>query len=236
LIRLPPEPAPPPRLTGAAAEVMRAIHGGDVYEGFVPDRPLDLQGWNGTHPALLRAVEETRPRIAFDVGVWKGQSAATLAEAMRRVRPDSALVAIDTFLGSPEHWNRERPDRIWESLGLRHGWPGLYWQFLSNMVLAGHSDRVVPFPQTGENAVTVLRRLKIRAHLIHIDAAHEYEPVKRDIHQYWSLLRGGGVMVGDDYPWPGVKQAADEFAARKGLPLEVDGAKWTLRKPEAVPA
>ncbi|MBP0446095.1 class I SAM-dependent methyltransferase [Roseomonas sp. SSH11] len=220
-----------PALTPTAAQLMDSVHGANIYAGFSPIRALDLQGWNGTHPALARAVAEVKPAVAFDIGVWKGQSVARLAEAMRQERPDSALLAIDTFLGSPGHWDRTRPDRIVESLGLVHGWPSLYWQFLSNMVLSGHAERVVPLPQTSDNAVVILKHLRIRADLIHIDAAHEYDPVRRDIENYWPLLRGGGIMIGDDYPWPGVKQAADEFAAVKGLQLEVDGPKWTLRKP-----
>jgi SAM-dependent methyltransferase len=221
----------PIALTPAATALMEAVHGADIYAGFQPIRALDLQGWNGIHPALRRAVEEVKPALVFDIGVWKGQSVASLSEAMRRVRPDSALLAIDTFLGSPGHWDRTRADRIVDSLGLVHGWPSLYWQFLSNMVLTGHAERVVPLPQTSDNAAVILRQLRIRPDLIHIDAAHEYEPVRRDIENYWALLRPGGIMIGDDYPWPGVKKAADEFSEAKALPLEVDGPKWTLRKP-----
>ena len=220
-----------PTLTPAAAKLMETVHGADIYAGFSPIRALDLQGWNGIHPALGRVVAEVKPALAFDIGVWKGQSVASLSNAMRNARPDSALLAIDTFLGSPEHWDRGRADRIMDSLGLVHGWPSLYWQFLSNMVLSGHAERVVPLPQTSENAAVILAKLRLRPELIHIDAAHEYEPVKRDIADYWALLKPGGIMIGDDYPWPGVKQAADEFAAEKGIPLEVENPKWILRKP-----
>jgi hypothetical protein len=223
--------AAPVTLTPTAARVMEALHGTDIYAGFTPTRTLDLQGWNGNHPVLMRAVEEAKPAIAIDVGVWKGQSVARLSEAMRRVRPDSVLLAIDTFLGSPGHWDRTRPDRISDSLGLVHGWPSLYWQFLSNMVHTGHAERVVPLPQTSDNAAILVAKLRLRPDLVHIDAAHEYEPVKRDIEIYWKLLRPGGIMVGDDYPWPGVKQAADEFAAANKLELEVINPKWILRKP-----
>ncbi|WP_052402133.1 class I SAM-dependent methyltransferase [Muricoccus aerilatus] len=220
-----------PPLTPAAAEVMRTIHGTDIYAGFTPTRPLDLQGWNGLHPALVQAVEASKPRLALDIGVWKGQSTAFLAEAMRRVRPDSALISIDTFLGSHEHWNRDRPDRIMESIGLVHGWPSLYWQFLSNMVLSGHAERVVPLAQTSDNAAVILARLRLHPDLVHIDAAHEYDPVRRDIENYWALLKPGGILIGDDYPWPGVKQAADEFAAKHGLEMKVENPKWIIRKP-----
>ena len=99
------------------------------------------------------------------------------------------------------------------------------------MVLTGHAERVVPLPQTSDNAAVILRKLRLRPDLIHIDAAHEYEPVRRDLENYWALLRPGGILIGDDYPWPGVKRAADEFAAAQGLPLEVSDPKWVLRKP-----
>ncbi|MFC7736225.1 class I SAM-dependent methyltransferase [Roseomonas sp. GCM10028921] len=160
--------------------------------------------------------------VAFDIGVRKGQSVARLADTMRRVRPDSALLSIDTFLGRPGHWDRSRADRIVGSLGLVHGWPSLHCQLLSNMVLSGHAERIVPLPQTSDNAAVIFTQLRLRPELIHIDAAHEYEPVKRDIENYWALLMPGGLMVGDDNPWPGVKKAADEFAAARRLYLQVE--------------
>ena len=42
-------------------------------------------------------------------------------------------------------------------------------------------DLIIPLPQTSENAAVILSRLGIRAGLIHIDTAHEYEPIMRDI-------------------------------------------------------
>ncbi|WP_376087807.1 class I SAM-dependent methyltransferase [Roseomonas sp. CCTCC AB2023176] len=218
-------------MTPAATKVMTALHGADVYAGFKPLLPLDLQGWNGRHPALLRAVAQVRPRIAFDVGTWKGESTVAMARAMREARPDCALVAVDTFLGSIQHWDLRREDRIADSLRRTHGWPALYWQFLSNVAHSGMQDVVVPLPQTSDNAAAILLREGIRADLIHLDAAHEDWPLRRDLNLYWDLLAPGGVLVGDDYPWPSVKAAADDFAAKLGLRPDVDGPKWTLRKP-----
>ena len=71
----------------------------------------------------------------------------------------------------------------------------------------------------------------IKADLIHIDAAHEYEPVLRDARLFWGLLNKGGVLVGDDFPWPGVAKAAQDFAAEIGQELVVESPKWILRKP-----
>jgi hypothetical protein len=71
---------------------------------------------------------------------------------------------------------------------------------------APEKDLVVPLPQSSEHAAIILSRLGIRAGLIHIDAAHEYDPVMRDVRTYWELLEPGGYLVGDDYVdvWPDV--------------------------------
>ena len=109
----------------------------------------------------------------------------------------------------------------------------LYEQFLTNVVRAGLQDVVVPLAQTTDNAATVLSGLGIRAGLVHLDAAHDQGSVARDAVAYWKLLGPGGWLIGDDYgkSWPGVVKAADEFAAKLGIPLEVVPPKWILRKP-----
>jgi SAM-dependent methyltransferase len=217
--------------TDSARRIAQALLNGEVFAGYEAVLPADFQGWNSDHPALAAAVAETRPGVILDVGVWKGASTIFLAHAAAELGLDTVVIAIDTFLGSPEHWNPNRPDRMMDSLRLRHGWPGLYWQFLSNIVHAGLQDRVVPLAQTSENAAVILGQRRIVADLVHIDAAHEREPVLRDCRLFWRLLRPGGILVGDDWPWPGVQEAAELFAAETGVALDVQSPKWILRKP-----
>jgi cephalosporin hydroxylase len=214
-----------------ALALMEQLFGDDPYQGFDGLLPPDLQGWNSDHPAFTALFREKRPSLVVDVGVWKGRSVAFMGGLMRELGIPGMVVAVDTFLGSPEHWNRARPDMIFASLRMKHGCPGLYWQFLSNMVHAGLRDVVVPLAQSSENAAIILKRLGVRPDLVHIDAAHEYEPVLRDARLYWDLLAPGGVLVGDDYAWPSVAGAARDFAAEVGQPLEVRAPKWILRKP-----
>ena len=92
---------------------------------------------------------------------------------------------------------------------------------------------IVPIPQTSATAALVLRRAKIVAGVVHIDAAHDYEDVVRDIAAYWPMIARGGWLIGDDYPWAGVKRAVDEFSAQVNLPLIIEGPKWLLQKPAA---
>jgi predicted O-methyltransferase YrrM len=210
---------------------MRRIHGVNIYAGFAPALAEDRQGWNSQHPAFDEIICKTRPDIVIDVGVWKGASTIHLAEIMRRHGVNGAVIAVDTFLGSVEHWDRN--SGFAGLIQHRFGRPLLYEQFLSNVVRAGAQDRIVPLPQTTTIAGVLLNRIGVQAGLIHIDASHEYEDVLRDARLYWELLAPGGFLIGDDYnqDWPSVMRAADEFAAEKAVPLMSALPKWIVRKP-----
>jgi predicted O-methyltransferase YrrM len=53
--------------------------------------------------------------------------------------------------------------------------------------------------------------------LIFIDGLHTYEQLTKDCANFYSKLKEGGVFAGHDYnAIPGVRQAADEFAAKVG--------------------
>jgi hypothetical protein len=212
-------------------ELMRRLHGTDIYAGFVPTFAVDLQGWNSRHPAFEAIITHCRPSVIIDVGVWKGGSTIHLAELLMRHSVPGVVIGVDTFLGSQEHWDRGSAD--FGLIPRRHGMPLLYEQFLSNLVRTGVSGHVIPVPQTSTSACALLHRAGVRAGLIHIDASHDYEDVLRDALTYWEILEPGGYLVGDDYHanWPSVVKAADEFAAQKRLPLGNHSPKWIVRKP-----
>ena len=207
--------------------VMQALYGHDVWDGFIPEpAAAEVQGWNGTHPSLSRLAQVAGGATVVDVGVWKGQSTITMAAEMKRHDIDGCVIAVDTFLGSPEHWDMAMFNR-------RFGMPDLYRTFMSNVVHAGVSDYVVPLPQTSVTAAAVLRMRSISAAVVHVDAAHAYEEALRDAEEYWELLLPGGSLIGDDYDvaWPGVVRAAGEFCARHSRPLQIEPPKWIVTKP-----
>ena len=214
----------------AAQQIMQQLYGCDIWLSYKGTRETpDLQGWNGGHPSLerLSAASASAGAVVVDVGVWKGQSTITMANAMRAAAIDGCVIAVDTFLGSPEHWSG--PLALFSR---QYGLPDLYATFLNNVYLTGLTEYVVPLPQTSSVAAVILQRLGITAALVHIDAAHEYEDVMRDVSAYWDILNPGGYLVGDDYheAWPGVVRAAGEFSAKVGRPLSIEGLKWILQK------
>jgi len=204
------------------------------YAGFDPTPwPLDLQGWNSEHPLLGAAVRRIRPRLMVEVGTWKGASAIHLAEQAKRAGIATTLICVDTWLGSAGVYIRR--DDTFDALRPRNGYPRLYYQFLANVLHSGHDDVIVPLPQTSDNAAQILRAFGLKPQLVHLDASHDYLSVRNDLLNYFDLLTGDGVLVGDDYApaiWPGVVQAVDEFARERGLQPLIDGEKFVLARGE----
>lgn len=202
-------------------KVYPLLYDHDITSGFIPG-DLDLQGWGGHEEYFKQRILETKPELIIEVGSWKGKSACKMADLCSSNSFDVEIVCIDTWLGSQEMWENHNDKKRYGSLDLKNGYPQLYYQFLSNVVLTGNSDRITPFPQTSVNAARLLKKNDIQADLIYIDASHEYEDVVLDLDAYWDLLKPGGVMFGDDYCeyWSGVIKAVDEFSYDYDLLVE----------------
>jgi len=215
------------------------LFGRDPLKDFPADKSrTDLQGWHSQHPYLTRAIDEVRPSIVVEVGVWKGASVVTMAKEIERLKLDAVVIAIDTWLGSSEHylWEKFIPD-----LDFEFGYPRLYHKFAANICNEGLQDQVVPLPLDSINGFQLLKARGIRPDVLHIDAGHDYLSVMGDLKAWWPQLSPGGVLIGDDYfksflgmgKWPEVRQAFDEFfAATPHTKFESGDGKCYVGKPE----
>lgn len=182
----------------------------DIYKN-LEILPIDLQGWNGNNQIFEKLILEKTPKVIIEVGTWKGQSAITMGETIKRNNIDCKIYCVDTWLGASEFLTnlRDTPER---NLLHKNGFPQVYYQFLSNVVHSGLQDIITPIPNTSRIGYEVLRFFNIKADLIYIDASHSYDDVKDDIMNYVKLLNPGGIIFGDDYKhWEGVKMAVDEI-------------------------
>lgn len=172
-------------------------------EGFEPDSD-DMQGWTSTSRSFELAIKEVNPKFIIEVGSWKGASAVHMAG----LAPEAHILCIDTWLGSPEMVSLN--NNLYDHFRRVHGWPQLYFTFISNVIRHVGRERICPLPMPSTVAAPLLKKMNVQADFIYIDGSHEYLDVLRDIDDYWPLLRPGGVMLLDDYGFPGVRKAIDE--------------------------
>lgn len=204
-----------------------------IYDNFNP-LPEDLQGWNGTGEIFENWIQVLQPKTIIEVGTWKGQSAITMGNVVKKMGLETKIFCVDTWLGATEFYTTlaHTPERDLRKL---HGYPQVYYQFLSNVVHHGLQEVIVPVPQTSANAARIFAHHGIVADLIYIDGSHEYDDVLQDLVMYWSLLSKGGVMFGDDYlSFEGVRNAVKQFVtfnlAAVQEHLHVNGNNWILTK------
>ena len=213
--------------------VDRIWQGNDPFRGFSNNLfEHDTQGWGSQHHYLSDTIARLRPSVIVEIGVWKGGSTIFMAEAAKALALDTVVIAVDTWLGSSEHW---LTDGHFRQMSFLNGYPGLYHKFLSNVIRAGVSNRVLPIPLASIGASEVLKALNVAAGIIHIDAAHDYDSVMADLRAWWPVLEPGGVLIGDDYAptggWASVREAFDDFFRALGLPIESAGGKCRVQMP-----
>jgi hypothetical protein len=188
-------------------------HGIDVFADHTVTRDDD-QGWNSDHQYLTEAIESIRPEIVVEVGVWKGRSVMNMARKMQELSINGVIIAVDTWLGSSEHW---LDGGMFNDLMIQNGCPTLYQTFLSNIKSNGLDEYVLPLPMTSICASEILKSKSISPSVIHLDAGHDFASVTSDLTAWWPLLAKDGVFIGDDYchAWPGVTKAFDAYFGKE---------------------
>lgn len=162
-----------------------------------------------------RMVEEAQNGSVFvELGVFKGKSAAYMGVEILNSGKKIEFYAVDHFKGSPEHVN----DAAVKGNSLKE-------ECYQNLLPVMGIVRMLPV-----SSVDAARMFEDESiDFIYIDAAHEYEDVKKDMELWFPKVKKGGVFAGDDYGilnHPGVKQAVDEL-----FPVvEHEGWVWWLKK------
>jgi predicted O-methyltransferase YrrM len=193
--------------------------------------PEDTRGWNGDHNFFHKIIDDVKPSLIVEVGTWKGLSAINMGKHILHKQMETKIICIDTWLGAIEFWDSLAGTNE-RNLLLKNGYPQIYYQFLSNVVHNGLQDVILPFPNTSDNGFRYLSAKNLIPDLIYIDASHEEEDVYRDVKNYYSVLKKGGVIFGDDFNnWVGVREAINRFKQDQNVNYElIDGNFWVIRK------
>jgi hypothetical protein len=171
-------------------------------------------GWlgDGTDQALTSVLSD-RTQVVVELGAWLGMSTRFIAEKS----PHATVVSVDHWQGSPEH--RARAE-------FRSILPTLYETFLAQCW--SFRDRIVPLRMSTLEGLRTVARFGIDPDVIYIDAEHSYEAVTSEL-ELASELFPRARLIGDDFDWRGVREAAQNFARRNGQDVERFGGRgWSI--------
>jgi SAM-dependent methyltransferase len=185
----------------------------------------DVEGWCD-YRSLYSGIAKALPDDAqvVEIGSWQGQSIIHLCQRLQDIDKRGVVVhCVDTFLGEqnqPEHL------AVVDSHGgsIRH-------VFEDNIKAAGVADMIQI--HQGDSAESAADFADESLDFIHIDAAHDYDSVVKDLAAWYPKLKPGGIFSGHDYPWHEVKKAVGEHAAANDYTVARVGRCWikTNEKP-----
>ena len=102
----------------------------------------------------------------------------------------------------------------------------------AHKLLRKYKSKIVWIKDTSDNA---LKLIKERADFIYIDGNHKYKFVKKDINNYYKILKSKGILAGHDIenglmPHEGVTKAVLEFINKFKLKLYIQAPDWWVIK------
>lgn len=169
--------------------------------------PFNSHGFYSNAGRIENMFKANNPKIVIEVGCWIGESTRHMASLLPA---DGVVYAVDHWLGSEEH----QPGQIfWYPFV-----PYLYEQFLSNVIHAQLTDKIIPVRMTSLEASKYLS--DVSPDIIYIDASHDFDAVYSDLQAWYPFVKGHGILCGDDWGTSGVQQAVIKFAEEQGLKIE----------------
>ena len=177
----------------------------------------DVEGWCNYRPFYTKIAEQLANGDTFvEVGSWLGQSIIHFCQRCQDLGKPMNVVCVDTFKG--EEGQTAHLETV-EKLGGK-----VRAKFEDNIAKAGVADMIRIIE--GDSAQSALHFGDGSIGGVYIDAAHDYQSVRRDLAAWWPKVRAGGVFSGHDYHWHEVRQAVQEHAKEHGWEIGVVGNVW----------
>ncbi len=107
--------------------------------------------------------------------------------------------------------------------------PGLYKQFLSNVVHAHLEHKIIPMRMANPDAAQVL--IDVEPDLIYLEKSHEAEEVYQDLVTWFPYVENKkGIVSGNGWSLESVRIAVDQFAREHHLVIHAANNFWWVEK------
>jgi hypothetical protein len=192
-----------------------------------PTRWNDIPGWFQWTSAQQEAVQHFGDGGRFvEVGNYLGRSLCSLAEIAQGSGKKFQLIGVDTCRGNGvEGWR----GKDYHGAAVAEGGGTFAGLLHRNLLACGFGETVSLIVADSKTAATFFPDRSID--WVHLDARHEYEPVKADIRAWLPKVKVGGWLSGDDFDevkWDGVVRAVKELLPEAG-PWSNGQWRWTVR-------
>lgn len=144
-----------------------------------------------------------------EIGSWKGKSSTYMAVEILNSGKRIKFDCVDTWNGSEEHLDKN--NNSYEPLLEIPN--GLYNEFLKNIEPV--KSVINPIRMSSIEASKLYKDNSLD--FIFIDGAHDYFNVKQDVEHWFPKIKVGGYITGDDYAWPSVSNAVDEYFGKNNV-------------------
>ncbi|CAK9026775.1 Hypothetical protein SCF082_LOCUS17652 [Durusdinium trenchii] len=160
---------------------------------------------------------EQMPRFIAEVGSLHGHSAIQMATVLDQLGMTQVpILCIDPFTGDTNMWASYQTDRsVAGWVKIIDGRMTVFDQFMANVQFAVNRSvskhHILPFQATSTVGARWLAQKGFVPDLIFLDSAHELDETFLELSLYFKLLKPGGILFGDDYGWPAVKEDVERF-------------------------
>jgi methyltransferase family protein len=180
----------------------------------------EIQGWFDSQDVFEIALARTHGKANFlEIGTWLGCSTGCLAGRIKELNKDIKLYVVDTFKGDPTC--QFHVDEV-----AKHG-GSIRPQFIQNMTDLGVMDIIEIVEDTSWGAFDKLKHLEFD--FIFHDGSHQPEILDKDLINYWTLLKNGGMYGGHDYGGD-VFTSVNSFVNKNKLNVQNKSQTWYINK------
>lgn len=186
----------------------------------------DIPGWFQWSSAQHEAVQCFKDGARFvEVGNYLGRSLCSLADIAQRSGKKFQIIGVDTCRGNGVEGLRGKD---YHETAVAEGGGTFAGLLHRNILSCGFGDTLSLIVTESNTAATFFPDRSID--WVHLDARHEYEPMKADIRAWSPKIKVGGWLSGDDYDeikWGGVVCAVKELLPG-AQPWSTGQWRWTV--------
>ena len=158
-------------------------------------------------PNLLKKLGQKIEGI--EIGVCRGENITYCLESCSNIEK---IIAIDPYL----------PFVDWNGFEFSEDIMNKFFE-ITNKNFLNHPNKVLLLREKSEIIFNTIDNLEYD--YIFIDGEHTYDALKRDLKNYYSKVKNGGLISGHDYNLPGISTAISDFKNENNIEVDLKFCK-----------